>query len=443
MKIRKIIFLSALLSSLSLLALFGACYLLAGTDSPVGAFSEEPDDAPKQTEPPLPSMEQAVFEEEKDELPAEPVFEEYDITLLAVGDNLMHMGIINTGRREDGTYDYGFLFDDISQYLDAADIRIINQETILGGNELGFSGYPRFNSPQEVGDAIADAGFNVVLHATNHAADQGLEGIVNCASYWGSHPDILMTGICGGEPSDEIPLLTIRGVTFAILNYTYGPNMETLPRSLTGHLNMLCACDEKTGRIDFTALNPRVTEDIARADELADVVIVCPHWGTEYQSKPSRYQRTFAAQMTEAGADLIIGTHPHVPQPVEWITAESGNTSLCFYSLGNYVSTQKSALCMLEGMAWVSFHVTQEGVSLSAEGTGVLPLVCQYKSGPVRLERLYLLEEYTQDLAAAHGIRSYGGVTLRLEDLQTWSADIFGEMSLKRSDILKTSDPVD
>ncbi|MCM1542178.1 MAG: CapA family protein [Blautia sp.] len=366
----------------------------------------------------------------------EPVFEEYDITLMALGDNLMHMGIVRTGQMEDGTYDYSFLFQGMEEYLAAADIRIINQETIFGGNQLGFSGYPHFNSPSQVGDAIADAGFNVVLHATNHAADQGIDGIYNCVSYWETHPEILMTGISGETPEEGIPLLNVRDVTFAILNYTYGPNLGTLPSELRGHLNMLCAYNEKTGAIDFTSLNPQVLEDIRSARELADIVIVCPHWGTEYQTKPSSYQETFAEQMTEAGADLIIGTHPHVPQPVEWIASENGNTALCYYSLGNYVSTQKQALCMLEEMAWVTFHVTEDDVFLSEEKTGVLPLVCHYRSGPLRLEKVYLLEDYTEELAAAHGIRNYAGVILRLEDLQDWSTDIFGSFILQKSDIL-------
>lgn len=381
--------------------------------------------------------------------PPEPVFEEYDISLLALGDNLLHMGIVRTGRKDDGSYDFSFLFDNIRDFLDAADIKAINQETILGGNDLGFSGFPRFNSPTEAGDAIADAGFNVVLHATNHAADQGLDGILNCAEFWKeSHPEILITGITGNTDDDceadsedgnalrTIPLLRIKGVNFAILNYTYGPNAETLGKSLRGHLNMLCAWDEKNGHIDFTSLNPQVTADIETAAKLADIVIVFPHWGTEYQQKYSSYQQKFALEMTRAGADLIIGTHPHVPQPVEKITAENGNTALCYYSLGNYVSTQKQPLCMLEEMAWVTFHVTEDGVSLDEERTGVLPLVCHYKSGPVRLENVYFLEDYTEEQAAAHGIRNYGGSALKLSDLQTWSEEIFGSWILKKSDIL-------
>ena len=119
---------------------------------------------------------------------------------------------------------------------------------------------------------------------------------------------------------------------------------------------MLCNYDETTGRMNYTGLHPDVLTDIAEAKQMADIVIVCPHWGTEYTTEPSSYQRKFALQMVEAGADIIIGTHPHVVQPVEWIETENGNRALCFYSLGNYVSTQKEPLCMLEAMAWINFR---------------------------------------------------------------------------------------
>ena len=380
--------------------------------------------------------------------PTEPPFEEYDITLMALGDNLMHMGIVNTGKQADGSYDYSFLFEYITDYIDASYISIINQETIMAGNQLGFSGFPLFNSPTEVGDAIAAAGFNVVLHASNHTADQGLEGIESCAAFWEQHPEVLMVGMSGKAPEEtandedteesSIPILTIGDITFAVLNYTYGPNMEILPKSLMGHLNMLCNYDPNNGRIDFTTLNPQVIQEISTAKELADIVIVCPHWGTEYVTKPSSYQKTFAEEMAAAGADLIIGTHPHVPQPVEWIVTEDGHKTLCYYSLGNYVSTQKEVICMLEEMAWVTFHVTEDDVFIDEDSSGAVPLVCHYRSGPLRLTGVYPLEDYTEEQAKSHGIWNYGGVALHLEDLQRYSEDILGDMELTRSDILSS-----
>lgn len=374
--------------------------------------------------------------EETVEKELEP-FQEYDITLMALGDNLMHMGVVYTGRQEDGSYDYSFLFENLLDYIEKADIRMINQETIFGGNQLGFSGFPYFNSPTEVGDAIAAAGFNVVLHATNHAADQGIDGLNNCVSFWEEqYPDILMTGINGDEPTEDTPLLTIGDISFAILNYTYGPNAATLSPSLRGRLNMLCDYDSQTGAIHFATLNPQVISDIQEAKLKADFVIVCPHWGTEYTTAPSHYQKTFAEEMAAAGADLIIGTHPHAPQPVEWITSEDGHKTLCYYSLGNYVSTQKEAICMLEEMAWVNFHVTEDQVYIDEDSSGVLPLVCHYKSGPVRLEAVYPLEDYTEELAQKHGIWNYGGVPLHLEDLQQDCNEIFGDWVLTKSQIL-------
>lgn len=367
--------------------------------------------------------------------PATPAFEEYDVSLMAVGDNLMHMGIVNTGKQSDGTYNYDFLFRPLSEFLALADVKVINQETILGGNSLGFSGYPRFNSPTQVGDAIANAGFNVVLHATNHAADQNKAGIVNCLEYWKQHPEVTVAGI--HEENDfSIPVITVKDVTFAILNYTYGPNAGTIPKSYRNNLNLLCAYNESNGQIDFTTLNPRVIEDIQSVDKDVDYVVVFPHWGTEYQSVPSSYQEEFAREMTEAGADIIIGAHPHMPQPVEWIGAENGNKSLCYYSLGNYVSTQKKGLCMLEEMAWVSIHVTKNGSFINPSKTGVIPMVCHYTSGPVRLEQVYLLEDYSEEKAKTHGIRNYGGVILKYDDLVNWSREIFGDWILKKEDVL-------
>lgn len=365
------------------------------------------------------------------EQPEEP--KEHDITLMAVGDNLLHMGIVNTGKQADGTRNYDFLFDGIRPLLEAADIKIINQETIFGGNQLGFHGYPKFNSPSEVSDAIAKAGFNIVLQATNHTADQGLQGIQNCIDLWKTHPEVHIVGL--HEPiidqtQSRITLMEIDGCTFAFLNYTYGPNNTNVPAAIADRLDILCAVNETNRTIDFTSINPQVLTDIAEADTLADIVVVCPHWGTEYAAAPSSYQEKFAMQMTEAGADIIIGTHPHVVQPISWIEADNGNRSLCYYSLGNYVSTQKNAKSMLEGLAWVTIHVTERGASIEEENTGVIPLVCHYSSSPVRLKNVYLLENYTEELASSHGIISYGGVSFHLDSLQNWSKEVFGSWVL-------------
>lgn len=402
----------------------GGSSTVGGSGTAAGEMASVETPAPTPTPVPTPTPE-----------PTPTPFPERDITLMAVGDDLLHMGIVKTGTQEDGSLNYDFLFESISDMLENADVKIINQETILGGNDRGFSGFPRFNSPTEVGDAIAAAGFNVVLQASNHSADQGVDGLLSCAAFWKTHPEVLVTGIYETEEEvEELPLITVDDVTFAVLNYTYSPNSETIPSSVVGHLNFLCSYNDRN-RLDFTTLNPQVLSDIERAKEVADIVIVCPHWGTEYSTKPSKYQKEFAMQMAEAGADLIIGTHPHVIQPVEWVEAENGNRALCFYSLGNYVSTQKNAQSMLEAMAWVTFHVAEDGISITSEKTGAIPMVCQYNNR-VRFENVYFLENYTAEFASSHGIRSYGGVTLSLDDLTKWSNEILGEWMLTKEQAL-------
>lgn len=387
-------------------------------------------------------MTESIQEEEsegivQEEIPA-PDMEKKKIHLMMTGDNLMHLSIVNSGVQADGTRNYDMLFEPIKEYLEMADIKIANQETILGGNELGFSAFPRFNSPTELGDSLVSVGYNVVLHATNHAADKGIEGINNCLDFWEKYPDVLVTGIFKevDEPNQDIGLITVDGVTFAILNYTYSPNLSALPKWLQGHLGMLCDWDENTGMIDFRTIHPDVLTDIAKAKEMADVVVVCPHWGNEYTFVPSIYQKTFAKQMTEAGADLIIGTHPHVIQPVEWVVGENGNRALCYYSLGNYVSTQYKPTTMLEAMAWVTFEVNGETIKILEEETGAIPMVYQFAPGH-SYENVYFLDEYTEELAQAHGIQVHGESGLSLANLQKWSKEVLGEWVLSSEDALK------
>lgn len=433
MKKKSLIIFGAILSICCLLLIGAASWaMLNNTDKDVssGTNTEQTD------------FNEVVSEESEmqSEIESEIVVEnKQKIRLMMIGDNLMHMGIVRTGEQEGGTRNYDFLFEPLKEHLAYADVKIINQETIFGGNNLGFSGFPYFNSPTEIGDAIVNAGFNVVLHASNHSADKGIKGINNCVDFWAQYPEVLMTGIFkeANEENQDIGLITIDGATFAILNYTYSPNLAALPKDIQGHLGMLCDWDKATGNINFTKLHPDVLTDIKKAKEMADVVIVCPHWGTEYTFVPSSYQKKFAEQMTEAGADVIIGTHPHVVQPVEWVESDNGNKSLCYYSLGNYVSTQQDEKPMLEAMAWITFVVEEDSVEILQEETGVIPMVCQYKVDPVRFENVYFLDEYTEELAQAHGIHSYGTKNHSLAQLEAWAEEVFGDWLLFSKDVFQ------
>jgi len=210
-----------------------------------------------------------------------------EVTLVMVGDILMHMPVNNSGRLADGSRNFDHLFTYTKDMIEAADIAIVNQEVILGGPELGISGYPRFNTYYEVGDALVNAGFDVILHATNHSLDRGREGIENCLAFWEEHyPDIAVVGIYDSkEKQDEIYVCEQEGIKIAILNYTYGTNGLPFPAGMPYAVNLL---DRE-----------RIASDVARAKEIADFVVLCPHWGTEYQKKPSGYHTVISSQETE------------------------------------------------------------------------------------------------------------------------------------------------
>ena len=408
-------------------------------------------------------------------VPEEEPFEEFDIHIMMVGDDLLHMGLVNQGVQADGTRNYDFLFKDITDFIDAADIAIINQESPIAGNDRGFSGYPAFNSPTEVADAIAKAGFDVVLTATNHTYDMGLNGLIYFHDYFrNNYPDISVVGThsdpdedsrdnrpgdywlvkYGVSPNDRpafddlelapedlsntaaFAIKEVNGVKIAILNYTYSHNWATWAKGLDGYLNRLCYYDPDSREIDFDTINPEVLEDIRLANEVCDIVIVCPHWGYEYSFEPCAYQKDFARQMIDAGADVIIGAHPHIVEPVEYITTDSGNSGLCYYSIGNFIHCQVPNYTSFEGLAWVSVHVDKEGAHVDLDASGALPLVEYQTWGPLVIRGVYPLEDFTADMAANHACNFRDGGRMSLETLYQWDSNLFGKWSLTKEDIL-------
>ena len=223
------------------------------------------------------------------------------VTLAMVGDVLLHTPVEESCQAEDGSYDFSGLFANVKDEVQAADIAIVNQEVIIGGEELGVSGYPSFNAPYEVADALAETGFDVILHGTNHAMDQGKKGITNCLSNWEKkYPDIKILGINKSQDAqDSVTVLEQNGIKIAVLNYTYGLNGIALPSDMPYAVNLL---DEE-----------KVKADIASAKEQSDFVIVCPHWGTEYSLQPDSMQKKWSNLKKiedETFLKIILGTVP-------------------------------------------------------------------------------------------------------------------------------------
>ena len=344
------------------------------------------------------------------------------VRLTAVGDIIAHETILNLADTGNG-YDFSSLFALLKNDISSMDLAIANVETPLGGGP--YTGYPNFNTPDEMGLAVIDAGFDVALQASNHSMDAGTDGIRHSISFWKSHADeILMVGMHDSqEEADQIPIITVNGITFAVLNYTYGLNGYELPY---GEDYLITVMDDSNW--DY------IKEQIQRADSQADFVIVCPHWGDENQvGDPTAYQVEWGQMFTEAGADLILGTHPHVIERIEWITAENGNQALCYYSLGNFVSNQQYTDLVLGGMAYVEIEKDEQGAHIVADSAKVVPVVTHNdKTGDPVVIQTYYLTDYTQDLADVHDTYLTYDDAFSLDLLKQKAQNVFGSWMIDR-----------
>ncbi len=325
-----------------------------------------------------------------------------DINIVMVGDILLHTPVEEAARSEDGSYNFDFIFQNLRADISAADLAIVNQEVIIGGQDLGVSGYPSFNAPYQIGDALVNAGFDVVCHGTNHALDKGKSGVLNCLKFWKQYPKITVLGINETEADyNTVSIIEEKGIKIAILNYTYGTNGIPQPKDMPHAVNIL----EKN----------KVVKDLKFAEENADFTIVCPHWGTEYKLGTDSSQQYWTDIFRKNGADLILGAHPHVIEPIEMLEDDiagisnnhGGGDMLVYYSLGNFVNwtsgTGKGvANRMVGGMANVKIGKNEKG-EVVIKDHSITPVVCHLHKGHEGVI-VYPLKDYTDELGKENEI---------------------------------------
>ena len=273
---------------------------------------------------------QEVKKEEKEQ--------DYQLSMVMVGDNLIHSSIYKDASDGKGGYDFRKMYELVKPIVQKYDIAYYNQETVLGGKELGISDYPTFNSPQEVGDAMIDAGFNLVSLASNHTMDSGEQAILASRAYWDSKSDVLAVGsYSSAEDRAKERIVTKNNIRYTMLNYTYGTNGIRVPSGKEYLVNVwpVTGNNPDTDKA-YQDYKNQVKKDIEQVRDKVDLLIVAMHWGVEYQDMPNRYQEDMASYLSSLGVNIIIGTHPHVIQPVTWI-----NQTLVIYSLGNFLSAHE------------------------------------------------------------------------------------------------------
>lgn len=328
-------------------------------------------------------------------------------TVIAVGDNLYHGSLIESGQYESGTWNYEHIYENVKDEIQAADIAMIDQETVFTTDHSAVSSYPSFATPTEVGDALIKAGFDVIESATNHIDDFGPDYIEQTLDFWKTnYPEVPVLGIHSSqEDADTVKTLEVNGIKIAFLDYTYGTNNGDY-------------VDGKDYMIDIFEKS-EVASMIQKAKEDSDCLIFVAHWGKEDETMPTEYQKQWAAFLMEQGVDVVIGGHPHVLQPYGRMSDDNGNEMLIFYSLGNFVSTQQELPELLEGMAGFTIQksVLKGKTTVEILDATVKPMVMHYNKDEGVFSP-YMLEDYTEDLASQHGVRDIIGDEFTLDNLR-------------------------
>lgn len=366
------------------------------------------------------------------EVVTEEVFKPTSAKLVAVGDNLMHRSCTLSAKNADGTYDFTKHFANMADIFKAADLAVISQDTVLGGIELGATSTETgiFNTAVELADGMADAGINVVLAANNHIMDEGSAGLNTMMSYFSTkYPNITLLGVNNSrEAKDEPVYVETNNIKIAMINYSYGSNQTA---DLDASPYLLNQYDE-----DW------LSDILKQAREEADFIIAFPFWGEQNSMDYTQEQERQAQFLADNGVDLIIGSYPHVVEPVKWITAENGDRTLVYYSLGNFQSIQNTVENMLGGQANITISKEEDGTHISDYSLDFV--VTHYEqresSEYYDIVTTYPLADYTSDLAARHGMSVSGNEEFDLASLQGLSSQILSKCDLdesKEQDALK------
>ncbi len=252
------------------------------------------------------------------------------ISISAVGDLMCHSPEADYAKVTADSFDFNPAFSIIRQYLNKSDFTFGNFETVTGGKSLGYSGYPFFNAPDEFISAIKFAGFNLLTTSNNHALDKGEKGLLRTISVINKNGINYVGTFSSERDRDSIRIFNLKGIKVALLAYTYGTNGNYIPPNKPYLINII-----------DTSL---IKKDIKTArQQNADIVLVYFHFGEEYHRLPTDYQKNIVEKTIQDGADIIIGSHPHVIEPVAYFKTNGGklDTGFVAFSLGNFISNQR------------------------------------------------------------------------------------------------------
>lgn len=367
----------------------------------------------------------STSENKEKETPKEdPKNENTTVSFVGVGDNLIHEMIYKqadaaAGEMNDGKYDFTEMYTHVKKDIQKADLAYIDQESIVGGDALGISGYPTFNTPADIAKNVADTGFDIVNTANNHCLDKYQEGIDYSHEIWAKQKGIITAGTYTSQKDrDTIRTIKRKGITFSFLAYTYGTNGIEPPNPYS-----VAYFDED-----------RIRKDVKKAKQLSDVVIVSAHWGDENVSAPTEFQKKYAKLFADLGVDVVVGEHPHVIQPVTWMDGKDGNKTLVIYSLGNFLNGMLDVNNVLGGMIRFDFVKDAKSSEISIQNVKWEPLITHYTGDAADIMNtrknftVYKLSDYSEELAEQHGLNGVDGQKVRLNDLYARTKKVITEI---------------
>ena len=328
---------------------------------------------------------------------APPVPDDISVSFLCVGDNLVQTKVYEQAHKwaADGTYDFTKTYENVKSIVESADVAIINQETLICGGDYPISGSGKmFCSPVQLGDAMVDLGFDVFTMANNHMLDRRIDGLEASINYWDGmmekYPILALGAYRNEEDQNRIRVQEYNGMKVAYLSYCEMLNGFSIP----------AGSPIKIGMTSDEALMER---QIKEANELADAVIVATHWGWEDTNAVSPAVKELAKKLVDWGADVIIGTHSHTAETMEYITRADGTKGFVFYSLGNFVSAQTDNFNVVGEMG--GFNLVKHGDTgeTTVEDITCRPVITHYDAGWANL-RLFPYNMYTEELANSHAL---------------------------------------
>ena len=380
------------LMSLSLLLIFGSC---AASDLPNQGMEPISSAETEETAPvTLPTSTTVISTTTEPPIPPD-----ITVNMLAVGDNLVQTYVYLAAQAQsaDGvSYNFAPLYENIKPIVQAADVAVINQETLICGGDYEVSGSNfNFNSPVELGDAMVDVGFDIFTIANNHMLDKTIYGLESSLDYWDGmmqkYPILAVGAYRNEEDQNRIRVQEVNGMKIAYLAYTE-------------HLNGYSIPADSPIRIGDTEDEALIERQIKEAKEIADAVVVAAHWGTEDTHIVRDDVKELAQKMINWGADVILGSHPHTAQTMEYLEREDGTMGFVYYSLGNFISAQTDNFNMIGEMG--TFDLVKDGATgkVSVLNVGCIPVITHYDNGNFANLRLYPYNMYTPELAASHGL---------------------------------------